>query len=156
MHYNDIPFDFDSLNIRKSVYDMQVMTLDNPYPGELPKELEKFHYYFAMDGHVLMVIPRNYLQKALETGDLDDYEIQIPVKIRSRKRLRICRRPPQLHRREFRLRRRASESRRSDGILRTLNGITGTSEIAEHTAEKAAPAAFLLRRAPYGRKSVSA
>ena len=45
MHYNDIPFDFDSLNIRKSVYDMQVMTLDNPYPGELPKELEKFHYY---------------------------------------------------------------------------------------------------------------
>ncbi len=52
MHYNDIPFDFDSLNIRKSVYDMQVMTLDNPYPGELPKELEKFHYYFAMDGHV--------------------------------------------------------------------------------------------------------
>ena len=80
MHYNDIPFDFDSLNIRKSVYDMQVMTLDNPYPGELPKELEKFHYYFAMDGHVLMVIPRNYLQKALETGDLDDYEIQIPVK----------------------------------------------------------------------------
>ena len=27
-----------------------------------------------------MVIPRNYLKIALESGDLDDYEIQIPVK----------------------------------------------------------------------------
>ena len=27
-----------------------------------------------------MIIPRNYLQTALDTGELDDYEIQIPVK----------------------------------------------------------------------------
>ena len=80
MNASDIPFDFESLNVRKSVFDMQVLTLDNEYEGELPEELKKFHYYFAQEGHVLMVIPRNYLQTALETGDLDDYEIQIPVK----------------------------------------------------------------------------
>lgn len=80
MRVEDLPFDFDSLNVRKSVFDMQVMTLDDPYPGELPPELLKFHYYFAKEGHVLMVIPRNYLDIALETGELDDYEIQIPVK----------------------------------------------------------------------------
>ncbi len=80
MDFNTTDFTFDSLNIRKSVFDMQVITLDDPYPGELPQELEKFHYYFSHDGHVLMVIPRNYLAVALETGELDDYEIQIPVK----------------------------------------------------------------------------
>ena len=81
MDYSNMnAFDFESLNIRKSVYDMQVMTLDNPYPGDLPKELEKFHYCFSHDGHVLMVRPRNYLDIALASGELDDYEIQIPVK----------------------------------------------------------------------------
>ncbi len=80
MKVEDLPFDFDSLNVRKSVFDMQVMTLDNAYEGYLPEELKKFHYYFAKEGHVLMVIPRNYLDTALETGELDDYEIQIPVK----------------------------------------------------------------------------
>ena len=80
MRIEDLPFDFDSLNVRKSVFDMQVMTLDNPYEGYLPEELRKFHYYFSKEGHVLMVIPRNYLEVALESGELDDYEIQIPVK----------------------------------------------------------------------------
>ena len=73
-------FGFEDLNVRKSVFDMQVVTLDAPYLGDLPPELQKFHYYFSHEGHVLMVIPRNYLQTALESGDLDDYEIQIPVK----------------------------------------------------------------------------
>lgn len=80
MNLEDMPFDFNSLNIRKSVYDMQVLTLDDEYPGELPEELKPFHYYFAREGHVIMIIPRNYLDVALETGELDDYEIQIPVK----------------------------------------------------------------------------
>ncbi len=79
MGVQDMPFDFKSLNIRQSVFDMQVMTLDNEYPGYLPEELKPFHYCFVREGHVLMVIPRNYVEKALEEG-LDDYEIQIPVK----------------------------------------------------------------------------
>ncbi len=80
MDYMNDSFDYESLNVRKSVFDMQVITLQNEYPGELPEELKKFHYCFSHEGHVLMVIPRNYLEKALETGELDDYEIQIPVK----------------------------------------------------------------------------
>ena len=81
MDFNNMKdFGFEDLNVRKSVFDMQVITLDTPYLGGLPPELEKFHYYFSHEGHVLMVIPRNYLKIALESGDLDDYEIQIPVK----------------------------------------------------------------------------
>lgn len=80
MNYNDIPFDFENLNVRKSVFDMQVKTLDNEYTGDMPEELKPFHYYFAHEGHVIMIIPRNYLDIALESGELDDYEIQIPVK----------------------------------------------------------------------------
>ena len=79
MKAEDMDFDFESLNVRKSVFDMQVRTLDNEYPG-LPEELKPFHYYFSHEGHVIMIIPRNYLQTALETGEMDDYEIQIPVK----------------------------------------------------------------------------
>ena len=81
MDFNNMKdFGFEDLNVRKSVFDMQVITLDTPYLGGLPPELEKFHYYFSHEGRVLMVIPRNYLKIALESGDLDDYEIQIPVK----------------------------------------------------------------------------
>ena len=76
MDFNNMKdFGFEDLNVRKSVFDMQVITLDTPYLGGLPPELEKFHYYFSHEGHVLMVIPRNYLKIALESGDLDDYEI---------------------------------------------------------------------------------
>lgn len=80
MNSADMSFDFESLNVRKSVFDMQVVTLDDEYPGDLPEELKPFHYCFAHEGHVLMIIPKNYLQIALESGELDDYEIQIPVK----------------------------------------------------------------------------
>ena len=72
MDFNNMKdFGFEDLNVRKSVFDMQVITLDTPYLGGLPPELEKFHYYFSHEGHVLMVIPRNYLKIALESGDLD-------------------------------------------------------------------------------------
>ena len=64
MNYNDTAFDFENLNIRKSVFDLQAKTLDNEYPG-LPEELKPFHYYFAHEGHVIMIIPRNYLDVAL-------------------------------------------------------------------------------------------
>ena len=47
MRMEDLPFDFESLNVRKSVFDMQDMTLANPYEGYLPEELRKFHYYFS-------------------------------------------------------------------------------------------------------------
>lgn len=104
-------FGFEDLNVRKSVFDMQVVTLDAPYLGDLPPELEKFHYYFSHEGHVLMVIPRNYLQTALESGDLDDYEIQIPVKYVLEKRISVRRRTSGLYRRKFRLRRRTPKSR---------------------------------------------
>ena len=72
MDFNNMKdFGFEDLNVRKSVFDMQVITLDTPYLGGLPPELEKFRYYFSHEGHVLMVIPRNYLIIALESGDLD-------------------------------------------------------------------------------------
>ena len=72
MDFNNMKdFGFEDLNVRKSVFDMQVITLDTPYLGGLPPELEKFHYYFSHEGPVLMVIPRNYLKIALESGDLD-------------------------------------------------------------------------------------
>ena len=80
MKKEDMPFDFESLNQRRSVFDLQLMTLDNEYPGELPEELKPFHYYIVREGHCLMVIPRNYLQLALDKNEMDDYEIQIPVK----------------------------------------------------------------------------
>ena len=81
----DLPYDFDTLqetkHLRRSVYDLQVITLDDEYPeGKMPDELKPFHFYFAREGHVLMVIPRNYLQIALDENDLDAYEIAIPVK----------------------------------------------------------------------------
>lgn len=81
----DLPFDFDTLqgtkNLRRSVYDLQVITLDNDYPeGQMPDELKPFHAYFAREGHVLMIIPQNYLDIAIEEEDLDAYEIAIPVK----------------------------------------------------------------------------
>ena len=80
MKMEDMPFDFESLNQRRSVFYMQLMTLDNSYPGDLPEELKHFHYYIVREGHCLMIIPRNYLKTALENNELDDYEIQIPVK----------------------------------------------------------------------------
>ncbi len=80
MKLEDMAFDALSSNVRKSVFDMQAITLDNEYPGVLPDELKQFHYYFAREGHVIMIIPRNYLQIALKEDNLDDYEIQIPVK----------------------------------------------------------------------------
>lgn len=80
MNNSNEPFDFSSLNVRKSVFDIQAITLDNEYPGDMPEELKPFHYYFAREGHVIMIIPRNYLDTALEQDSLDDYEIQIPVK----------------------------------------------------------------------------
>ncbi len=67
--------------VRKSVFDLQELTFDNPYPGNLPEELVPFHVDFARDGHCLMIIPQNYLEEALkEENELDDYEIQIPVR----------------------------------------------------------------------------
>lgn len=80
MDKNDLLYETGEKTIRKSVFDMQVMTLDDEYPGDMPEELKPFHYDIVREGHCLMIIPRNYLQKALEEDDLDDYEIEIPVK----------------------------------------------------------------------------
>ncbi|MDD6255807.1 MAG: hypothetical protein PUA82_07405 [Eubacteriales bacterium] len=80
----DMPYDFETLketkHIRRSVYDLQPITLDEEYPGDLPEDLKPFHYCFAREGHILMIIPRNYLQEAFDENDLDAYEIAIPVK----------------------------------------------------------------------------
>lgn len=80
----DMPFDYDTLketmNLRRSVFDLQMITLDEDYPGDLPEELEKFHYCFAREGHCIMIIPQNYLDEAFKENDLDAYEIAIPVK----------------------------------------------------------------------------
>ena len=48
----DMPYDFDTLqetkHLRRSVYDLQVITLDDEYPeGKMPEELKPFHFYFA-------------------------------------------------------------------------------------------------------------
>lgn len=79
-----LPYDYetlkDTIKIRRSVYDLQGVTLDVPYPGEMPEELEKFRYCFAREGHVIMIIPQNYLEEAIRENDLDAYEIAIPVK----------------------------------------------------------------------------
>ena len=41
MDFNNMKdFGFEDLNVRKSVFDMQVITLDTPYLGGLPPELE--------------------------------------------------------------------------------------------------------------------
>ncbi len=81
----DMPYDFETLkqtkNMRRSVFDLQVMLLDDEYPeGQMPEELKPFHFNFAREGHVLMVIPQNYLDEAIAEEDLDAYEIAIPVK----------------------------------------------------------------------------
>ncbi|MDD7408661.1 MAG: hypothetical protein SOV71_04105 [Anaerovoracaceae bacterium] len=80
----DLPYDFETLketkHIRRSVYDLQPITLDEEYPGDLPEDLQPFHFCFAREGHIIMIIPRNYLQEALDEHDLDAYEIAIPVK----------------------------------------------------------------------------
>ena len=79
-----LPYDYetlkDTIKIRRSVYDLQGVTLDVPYPGEMPEELEKFRFCFAREGHVIMIIPQNYLDEAIRENDLDAYEIAIPVK----------------------------------------------------------------------------
>ena len=72
----EMPYDFATLeetkHLRRSVYDLQVITLDDEYPeGQMPEELKPFHFYFAREGHVLMIIPQNYLEIALEENDLD-------------------------------------------------------------------------------------
>ena len=80
----DMPYDFETLketkHIRRSVYDLQPITLDEEYPGDLPEDLKPFHYCFAREGHILMIIPRNYLQEAFDENDLigwnpDDFAV---------------------------------------------------------------------------------
>lgn len=60
------------------------------YPG-LSEELKEFNYYYhAQDvGHVLMAIPEVLLTEALENGDLDQFEVPIPVKYVLEKGYRI-------------------------------------------------------------------
>lgn len=60
------------------------------YPG-LSEELKEFNYYYHDQdtGHVLMAIPEVLLNEALENGDLDLYEVPIPVKYVLEKGYRI-------------------------------------------------------------------
>lgn len=49
MDFNNMKdFGFEDLNVRKSVFDMQVITLDTPYLGGLPPELENSTIIFLM------------------------------------------------------------------------------------------------------------
>lgn len=54
--------------------------IKDEYKG-LPEELKEFNYYYRDDnGHVIMAVPECLLEEAKVKGDLDMYEVPMPVK----------------------------------------------------------------------------
>lgn len=48
---------------------------------DLPEELKKFNYYYKDDnGHVIMAVPESLLEEAKHKGNLDVFEVPMPVK----------------------------------------------------------------------------
>lgn len=68
------------MNLRKCHEGISCVSKDD-YPY-LPEELDEFSFYYddGETGHVIMAIPECVLDEALEDGNLDIYEIPIPVK----------------------------------------------------------------------------
>mgnify|MGYP004457709947 CR=1 FL=1 len=64
--------------IRRSVEGLLGVRKDN-YKG-LPEELKEYNYYFQDCGHSIMAIPECKLNKAIEDGNLDMFEVPFPVK----------------------------------------------------------------------------
>lgn len=65
--------------MRKSLIDISHMVVKKPYPGELPGELEPYHYYILDSGHCIMCVLECHLAVAQKRG-MDDYELPVPVK----------------------------------------------------------------------------
>lgn len=68
------------MSTRSSLEGIPNVTKD--YYKNLPEELVPFNYYFddMETGHVIMAIPKCFLDEALKDGNMDDYECPFPVK----------------------------------------------------------------------------
>lgn len=68
------------MSTRSSLEGIPNVTKD--YYKNLPEELVPFNYYFddMETGHVIMAIPKCFLDEALRDGNMDDYECPFPVK----------------------------------------------------------------------------
>jgi len=64
--------------LRKSLSDIEHMVRKCPYPGQMPDELQPYHYYILDSGHAIMCVLQVHLKEA--TGNMDDYEVPVPVK----------------------------------------------------------------------------
>lgn len=66
--------------IRRSLADLnpKMVKKDN-YPG-LPEVLREFNYYLDDSGHCIMAIPECLLPEAEKNGDLELFEVPVPVK----------------------------------------------------------------------------
>lgn len=73
--------------MRKSLEDIAHMVQERPYPGQLPEELKPYHYYLLDSGHSIMCVLEIHLRDA--KGNMDDYEVPVPVKYVLEKGYRI-------------------------------------------------------------------
>ena len=64
--------------MRKSLQDIAHMAQKRPYPGVIPDELKPYHYYLLDCGHSIMSVLELHLAEA--EGNMDDYEVPVPVK----------------------------------------------------------------------------
>ncbi|CAM3743031.1 hypothetical protein COLU111180_06160 [Cohnella lubricantis] len=62
--------------LRASMLDYAAGVDTRPYPGELPDELKKYHYYVGDAGHAIMCV----LEMHWPTDEPYMYEIPVPVK----------------------------------------------------------------------------
>jgi len=73
--------------MRKSLQDIAHMVQRRPYPGQLPAELKPYHYYILDSGHSIMCVLEVHMEEA--KGDMDNYEVPVPVKYVLEKGYRI-------------------------------------------------------------------
>ena len=64
--------------MRKSLQDIKNLIVDISYPNTLPVELEPYYVYLKDAGHSILCVLKTHLNNA--RGQMDDYEIPIPVK----------------------------------------------------------------------------
>ena len=67
------------IKYRKSQSDTKHMVSKRPYSGNIPAELEPYHYFMADAGHCIMCVLKCHLEEAAQAS-MDDYELPVPVK----------------------------------------------------------------------------
>ena len=80
-----------SNSVRRSLADLPEAAVHKDNYRGLPQELQEFNYWIVDSGRCVMAVPETLLPEAEAAGDLDLYEVPIPVKYVLEKGYRLYR-----------------------------------------------------------------